>query len=75
MDGQLPTFSGSIEGNFSQFIRRHVGKAAVIRIQVGLPLQSGEALVGTLSSEHRLLVKGSRGVAMERILQSLQSET
>jgi len=36
--------------------------------------QAGHALIGTLGPDHRLLVKGSRGLAMERILQPLQAE-
>lgn len=56
--------------------RRMMTAAAGLDVEVfPSPEAAGQALVGTLSSEHRLLVKGSRGVAMERILQSLQSET
>lgn len=36
---------------------------------------AGQALRGTLDADHRLLVKGSRGTAMERILQQLQDDT
>lgn len=54
---------------------------AMRRAAVGLdvevfddPTLAGEALRGHLTPEHRLLVKGSRGMAMERILQVLQAE-
>ena len=39
------------------------------------PHAAGHALLGTLGPDHRLLVKGSRGLAMERILHTLQAET
>ncbi len=39
------------------------------------PEAAGAALRGTLGPDHRLLVKGSRSIAMERVLHALQDET
>jgi hypothetical protein len=43
VDRQLPTLAGAVDGLRLQVLDAHVGEPAVVGIQVGLALQSGEA--------------------------------